>query len=224
MILQEIGQALDTPDDMIFDQFQETALPDQPLGRPVLGTADIGRGDRPRRPVRLSWRATTRPRTWCCRRRAASSTTRSSSWPRSISARCRARRPTPRRRCRSPMSAATAARRATLEQAHLVLGCQGIGYRDPDYYATAVYSTLFGGGMSSRLFQRIREERGPGLRHPLLQRGLCRRRPVRHLCRHRRGRSRRAGPGGVRGVRRRGRYARSSRSWCAPATRSRPAP
>jgi predicted Zn-dependent peptidase len=47
-----------------------------------------------------------------------------------------------------------------LEQAHLVLGCQGIGYRDPDYYATAIYSTLFGGGMSSRLFQRIREERG----------------------------------------------------------------
>src|SRR5690242_20873442 len=40
VILQEIGQALDTPDDLVFDQFQETALPDQPLGRPVLGTAD----------------------------------------------------------------------------------------------------------------------------------------------------------------------------------------
>jgi predicted Zn-dependent peptidase len=47
-----------------------------------------------------------------------------------------------------------------LEQAHLLLGCEGIGYRDPDYYASVVYSTLFGGGMSSRLFQRIREERG----------------------------------------------------------------
>ena len=47
VILQEIGQALDTPDDVIFDQFQETALPGQPLGRPVLGTAtsveEIGR-------------------------------------------------------------------------------------------------------------------------------------------------------------------------------------
>src|SRR5258706_9339496 len=39
VILQEIGQALDTPADLIFDQFQETALPDQPLGRPVLGPA-----------------------------------------------------------------------------------------------------------------------------------------------------------------------------------------
>ena len=58
------------------------------------------------------------------------------------------------------MSAATAARSRVLEQAHLVLGCQGIGYRDPDYFALAIYSTLFGGGMSSRLFQRIREERG----------------------------------------------------------------
>ena len=49
VILQEIGQALDTPDDLIFDQFQETALPGQPLGRPVLGTAEsveaIGRDD-----------------------------------------------------------------------------------------------------------------------------------------------------------------------------------
>src|SRR5260370_32880821 len=46
-----------------------------------------------------------------------------------------------------------------LEQAHLVLGCAGIGYRDPDYFALAVYSTLFGGGISSRPVQRIREER-----------------------------------------------------------------
>src|ERR1044072_6887235 len=49
VILQEIGQALDTPDDLIFDQFQVTALPGQPLGRPVLGTAEsvemIGRAD-----------------------------------------------------------------------------------------------------------------------------------------------------------------------------------
>jgi len=38
VILQEIGQANDTPDDIIFDRFQETAYPDQPMGRPTLGT------------------------------------------------------------------------------------------------------------------------------------------------------------------------------------------
>ncbi|MDE0808797.1 MAG: pitrilysin family protein, partial [Alphaproteobacteria bacterium] len=41
VILQEIGQAADTPDDVIFDLFQETAYPDQALGRPVLGRADV---------------------------------------------------------------------------------------------------------------------------------------------------------------------------------------
>src|ERR1700736_646141 len=41
VILQEIGQAIDTPDDIIFDLFQERAFPDQAIGRPVLGRAEI---------------------------------------------------------------------------------------------------------------------------------------------------------------------------------------
>ncbi len=44
MILQEIGQANDTPDDIIFDHFQETAYPDQPMGRPTLGREEGIRG------------------------------------------------------------------------------------------------------------------------------------------------------------------------------------
>ena len=47
-----------------------------------------------------------------------------------------------------------------LEQVHLVLGFPGTGYRDPDYYPLSVLSTLLGGGMSSRLFQEVREKRG----------------------------------------------------------------
>src|SRR3546814_10605240 len=47
-----------------------------------------------------------------------------------------------------------------LEQAHLLLGFPGIAYHDADFYAVSVMSTLFGGGMSSRLFQEIRERRG----------------------------------------------------------------
>ncbi|HLI19961.1 MAG TPA: pitrilysin family protein, partial [Stellaceae bacterium] len=41
VILQELGQAQDTPDDIIYDLFQETAFPDQPMGQPVLGRAEI---------------------------------------------------------------------------------------------------------------------------------------------------------------------------------------
>ena len=40
VILQEIGQANDTPDDIIFDHFQEVAYPSQSLGRPILGTEE----------------------------------------------------------------------------------------------------------------------------------------------------------------------------------------
>src|SRR5207245_2018830 len=47
-----------------------------------------------------------------------------------------------------------------LEQLHLVLGFAGLALGDPDYYAAAVLSTAFGGGMSSRLFQEVREKRG----------------------------------------------------------------
>ncbi len=49
VILQEIGQARDTPDDVIFDWLQEKAYPDQPIGRTILGEADrvrsFGRDD-----------------------------------------------------------------------------------------------------------------------------------------------------------------------------------
>src|SRR3546814_7584049 len=47
-----------------------------------------------------------------------------------------------------------------LEQVHLLLGFDGVGYLDDDYYVLSALSTLFGGGMSSRLFQEVREKRG----------------------------------------------------------------
>src|SRR3546814_1159988 len=47
-----------------------------------------------------------------------------------------------------------------LEQVHLVMGFEGVAYEDPDFYPLQVLSTLYGGGMSSRLFQEVREKRG----------------------------------------------------------------
>ena len=47
-----------------------------------------------------------------------------------------------------------------LEQVHLVIGLEGLSYHDSDFYALQVFSTLLGGGMSSRLFQEVRERRG----------------------------------------------------------------
>ena len=47
-----------------------------------------------------------------------------------------------------------------LEQAHFTFALEGPGYRDDDFYAAQIFSTAFGGGMSSRLFQEAREKRG----------------------------------------------------------------
>jgi predicted Zn-dependent peptidase len=47
-----------------------------------------------------------------------------------------------------------------LEQLHFLLGFQGAAIGDADYYAQSVLSTVLGGGMSSRLFQEVREKRG----------------------------------------------------------------
>jgi predicted Zn-dependent peptidase len=47
-----------------------------------------------------------------------------------------------------------------LEQVHIILGFEGVNYQDPDFYVASVLATLLGEGMSSRLFQEIREKRG----------------------------------------------------------------
>ncbi len=58
------------------------------------------------------------------------------------------------------MSAAIIREERDLEQAHLLIGFPGFSYADPDFYAASLVSTALGGGMSSRLFQEVREKRG----------------------------------------------------------------
>ncbi len=58
------------------------------------------------------------------------------------------------------MSAASIRESRDTEQVHLVLGFEAFGSADPDIYAASILSTLLGGGMSSRLFQEVREKRG----------------------------------------------------------------
>mgnify|MGYP000064844041 CR=1 FL=1 len=157
VILQEIGQAHDTPDDIIFDHFQETAFPDQGVGRPVLGRSEII--------DRLS-----RDDLWSYMRRhygagrMVISAAGNIEHDRFVEMAANAFAPLPAAQP-APTEAANYVggdyrESRDLEQVHVILGLPGVGYRDPDYYAAAVLSTLLGGGMSSRLFQKIREERG----------------------------------------------------------------
>ncbi len=157
VVLQEIGQAMDTPDDIVFDHFQATAFPDQPLGMPVLGEAEVVRGLGRQALVdfrEAHYRGPDMIVTAAGRvdhealvelARSAFGDVPSSGAAREGTARYvggdyRERKP--------------------LEQVHFVLGFEGLGFLDPDYYAQSVFSTVLGGGMSSRLFQEVREARG----------------------------------------------------------------
>lgn len=157
VILQEIAQAKDTPDDIIFDYFQSRAFPGQPLGWPVLGRGDI-----------VSALTAEKLRAWRDRHYRASSMVFAAAGKvdhdelvalvgdhfRDL--------PTGDSGDVAPAAYEGGDTRETrsLEQLHLVLGFEGVAVGAPDFYAGALMSNLLGGGMSSRLFQEIREKRG----------------------------------------------------------------
>ena len=157
VIIQEIGQALDTPDDVIFDRFQERAYPDQAMGRPVLGEAEI---------IKTIGREAVAG--YMNQHYAADRMVLSAAGAldhdrlvdlaqRSFTA-LPAYRGTPVEQAR--YQGGDLREDKDLEQVHLVLGFPGVSYADDDYYTASTLSTILGGGMSSRLFQEIREKRG----------------------------------------------------------------
>jgi predicted Zn-dependent peptidase len=157
VILQEIGQANDTPDDIIFDHFQETAYPDQPMGRPVLGTEALIRS-MPRTTLTAYMRRHyAAPNTVVAAAGAVDHDhvvglvqSHFSDLPLAP----------PPRLVPGVYQGGEFREARDLDQVHIVLGFPSVAYGDPDYYPTLLLSTLLGGGMSSRLFQEIRERRG----------------------------------------------------------------
>jgi predicted Zn-dependent peptidase len=157
VILQELGQAEDTPDDVIFDRFQEAAFPDQALGRPVLGKAEII--ERLPREALVDFR--TRHYGAAAMVLAAAGNVDHDAL---VAAATRSFAELPAAGDTSYESARYAGGEhrdhQDLEQVHLAIGFPGVSFADPDYYASMVLATVLGGGMSSRLFQEIREQRG----------------------------------------------------------------
>jgi predicted Zn-dependent peptidase len=157
VILQEIGQANDTPDDIVFDHFQEAAFPNQPMGRPTLGTEGVIRA-MPRHALTNYMRAHYGTRNVVV---AATGKLKHDEVVRLVDKHF-ADLPT------SVVPAPVASdyrggefREAReLDQVHIVLGFPSVSYTHPDFYASMMLSSLLGGGMSSRLFQEIREKRG----------------------------------------------------------------
>ncbi|MDG1415183.1 MAG: pitrilysin family protein [Alphaproteobacteria bacterium] len=159
VISQEIAQAEDTPDDVVFTDFQSQAFAGQGLGQSVLGSqqtlSNINREN-----AMAFWQYHYRP--------DKAILVASGGVDHDAFVRLAERLFWPDRGERGPREMPTAAKYTggvtlktrALEQVHTVLGFEGASMTDPRYFASAVLSTLLGGGSSSRLFQEIREKRG----------------------------------------------------------------
>jgi predicted Zn-dependent peptidase len=160
VILQEIAAANDTPDDLVFDLAQAAAFPAHALGRPILGACERVAGHDADAMMGYRLAHYSPASAWWWRPPGASSTRRWCRRPHGFSAPFRL---PPRRRAPPPASAAEPRSPRPLDQTHVVLTFPAVGYHHDDVYVLQVLSMLLGGGMSSRLFQEVREKR----------RGLC---------------------------------------------------
>ncbi len=157
VILQEIGQALDTPDDIIFDWLQETAFPNQSIGRPILGPASrvegFARDD-------LAGFVSERyvPENLII---AAAGQVDHDAIVKMVEDRFGdLKSGTAQSVDRAKFLGGETRVEKQLEQAHVALAFEAPGYRAEDIYTAQVFAMALGGGMSSRLFQEAREKRG----------------------------------------------------------------
>ncbi|MDH5749667.1 MAG: insulinase family protein [Rhodospirillales bacterium] len=157
VIIQEINQANDTPDEVVFDRFQETAFPGQAIGRPVLGSVDLVRG------IGRDTIAQYMADHYSAERMVLSAAGRVDHG-RLVELAEEKFRDLPARtdhiREHAQYAGGDSRENKDLEQVQLVIGFEGLPFEDPDFFASSVFSTAFGGGMSSRLFQEVREKRG----------------------------------------------------------------
>jgi len=157
VILQEIGQALDTPDDIIFDWLQEVSFPGQAMGRPILGPPErvsaFSRDD-----LRRFVKANYGPERMILAAAGDVEHDAIVAQAQELLGGLTAQGATPA----TPALYAGGERRVVkeLEQAHYALSLEGPGYLADDIYTAQIHAGILGGGMSSRLFQEAREKRG----------------------------------------------------------------
>jgi predicted Zn-dependent peptidase len=158
VIAQEIAEAADTPDDLVFELAQAQAFAGQSIGRPILGT-------------RRSVNAATSERLADYRAALYAPDAIVVSAAGAVdedellalaeqhfgAAPASAGSPGP---APAQFTGGRARTARALEQAHLVLLLPAPGLTDPDYFALRLFAEMLGGGMSSRLFQEVREHRG----------------------------------------------------------------
>ncbi len=157
VILQEIGMSMDTPDDFVFDTYQETAYPGQALGAPILGKPKI---------VAAMTRESLHQYVQHCYTpsrlviSAAGNIQHETLVKIVEDAFCHLPQDQDVRTIAARYEGGEHRLEKPLEQSHIVLGFRSIGRHDDRYYSAVALSSILGGGMSSRLFQEVREKRG----------------------------------------------------------------
>jgi predicted Zn-dependent peptidase len=161
VILEEIGMHNDAPDDVVHDLFAEALFGGHPLGRPVLGTVDSITAMQRDAIVRY-WRRHYVPGNLVVAAAGSLEHDQVVELVAEAFGTTRDGEPIgPREGRREPrVRGGVAVRRKPTEQAHVVLGSRGLSRADPRRFALGVLNVAFGGGVSSRLFQEVREKRG----------------------------------------------------------------
>jgi predicted Zn-dependent peptidase len=157
VVLQEIAAVADTPDDLVYDVFSETAFGGQQIGLPILGTPKTVRGldaDRLRgflareygadRMVVSAAGAVEHDQVVDEAEKRLSGFVKGAGKPRAAAAYLGGEKRLVQR----------------LEQGHVLLGYAAPSHQDAGFYAAQIFASAVGGGMSSRLFQEVREKRG----------------------------------------------------------------
>ena len=157
VIVQEIGAVEDTPDDLVFEMLQETAFPDQAVGRSILGTPESVRSFGPghlRAYLERNYRAPDMviAAAGAVEHRAIVDEVerRFATFSGPLAQECAPAR----------FIGGTYVEERDLEQVHVTLAMEGVSLRDPALHSMQVFTSALGGGMSSRLFQEVREIRG----------------------------------------------------------------
>ncbi|MEL6203111.1 MAG: pitrilysin family protein [Pseudomonadota bacterium] len=159
VVLQELGAANDMPDDLVFDCFTETAFAGQPVGRPILGTRETINSFTPEMIRAYISREYCGERMVIC----ATGAVDHDDFVRQVESAFATLPSTVEVTGLSRPAAYVGGEcrvAKDLQDAQLVFGFEGRAYHMRDYYASQVLAMLLGGGMSSRLFQEVREKHG----------------------------------------------------------------
>jgi predicted Zn-dependent peptidase len=157
VVLQEIAAVEDTPDDIVFDHFTATAFAEQAISRPILGTRKTVKALGRDAIAGFLGRTYTAPSMIVAAAGAVDHARVVEEADRRLSSLGKDTRP---QREAARYTGGEARKVKKLEQAHVLLGFAAPSHLDADFNAGQVFTNLLGGGMSSRLFQEVREKRG----------------------------------------------------------------